>query len=318
MFSATTVSKYRLLPYFAGIAFAMLAPRADALSIQTASASGTLSGAAFLPVTLPSPVPGTVDLFYSPSSANSSAFFHTYGSVLPNSVTFGSRTSGQRQYDLTSPYRLRQDFTVLGSGPQTFVFSFVVDNGELSAHCAPCTGGGSANYTIDIGVDGVAVAGGHGQGQLTVATDGSTVLTHSGLALNGLAASGTTTGPAGSVSVDDTWNPTAFNLLLGTFVAGSSHTLSYDLVTMATGDFLLDTVCNTVQAAAIGTLGAIGGTCGLGNTTARSGDPFVLPATGIAGAGLHPQSVPEPASYALMGLGLSALVLSRRRKKLRR
>jgi hypothetical protein len=118
--------------------------------------------------------------------------------------------------------------------------------------------------------------------------------------------------------VDDTWSPTAFDLLLGTFAAGSSHTLSYDLVTMATGNFLSDTVCNTSQVAAIGILGTIGGTCGLGNTTARSGDPFVLPATGIAGAGLHPQSVPEPASYALMGLGLSALVLSRRRKKLRR
>src|SRR3977135_2450132 len=99
--------RYKLLPAFVALALAGMSGGAGAVSIQTAADSGSLDGLAFVGGSQSSGLPGSVDVSNNFSgSANSTAFFHVYGSVFPSSVFMGSRTSGTGRYDLTGAYHL--------------------------------------------------------------------------------------------------------------------------------------------------------------------------------------------------------------------
>jgi hypothetical protein len=274
-----------------------------------------------------------------PLDNNNSVFFHPYGYDSGGYSFFGSRASGGGRYAATSTFHLQQVFTA--SGPsQPYTFSFVVDAGEVSSTCGDCTGGGTAVLDIivklDADNDGTTDQTFTGNASLQVDANGYT-FTRSGLAANldGIPADQSFAGTPPS-SLSFTWGATPMALALGSFADGQTFRLDYDLIARATGDFQLPTGSATecfngdqfnevapdgqnpvnVQEKLVPTVAvteAAGGnfcTSWTPGTVARAGDPGGIPngtPFGISGA-------PEPASIALVGLGLGAVLLGGRRR----
>jgi hypothetical protein len=250
----------------------------------------------------------------------------------------GSRASGVGSYDGTSAFFLRQSFAVPAGAPQSYVYNFFIQAGELGIYCSDCSGGGSATFSINIGIDlnndgtndaTLATM----MGELTVDGNGVTDFTQSASGLSPLVFSDTgdqalsSTSAARSIS----WSDTVYSLSLGAPIAGdTTFVLSYDMITRATGAFNTGTTCVEIagngygdtgygdngygqEFAAFATEGRF--VCGdLGNTIARSGDPGNLRTDGASGITLA--SVPEPGTGALIGLGFAAgAFVSRRRRR---
>ncbi|MCC7485121.1 MAG: PEP-CTERM sorting domain-containing protein [Burkholderiales bacterium] len=278
-------------------------------------------------------------LFGDSDGSGNNVFFHPYGYNSGGFSFFGSRASGGGVFDAKSTFHLQQEYTA--TGPlQQYMFNFVVDNGELSADCGPCTGGGSATLDIKIGLDadnnGSIDQTFLGNASLLVNGDGSYTFSRTGLAADLAGIPGDSAGgPANPLNAYFGWGATPMSLNLGNFSNGQTFRLEYDLIAHATGNFTAgSTLCygetnfneefpdgeNPINVAGGGEAAAAavgeGGffcTGWLPGTGARAGDPGGIPdgsPFGITGS-----AVPEPASTSLLGLGLGAALLAGRRRK---
>lgn len=322
--------KHRVTPCLVTLALASLSGQLIAAPMShSASATYVVGGAASVTDTQSSTsFPSTVDVLNSASNAGSNIFYHTYGSVLPGYVNFGSRASGTGVYDMTSPYKLDDYlFTVPGTGLVPVYFNFVIDNGELGVFCRTCTGGGSAQIDIEIRADGVVK--GQGQGKLEVDGAGNATLTHSGLVSNYLILSPTspnTTNVSATDGISYTWGATPVSLYLGNYLGGTDVLIDYDLITSVKGNFgpedadsyagfRCEDIRNNVEV--IDGVNAVAFAFGegcysySGNTIARSGDPFGQGVSALVTTGV----IPEPGSLALVGAGLAAASLIGRRRR---
>jgi hypothetical protein len=283
-------------------------------------------------------------LFGASDAAGNNVFFHPYGYSAGSFNFFGSRASGGGVFDATSTLHLHDVVSAVGA-PQDYIFDFVVDAGELAADCAPCTGGGTASIDIviklDAGNDNTVDQTFSGNASLVVNSDGSYSFTRTGLAaqLNGI--SGDDAGGAAPVrNLFYGWSSTGFSLNLGSFGAGDTFRLDYDLVARATGaftgstsiectrdqgfhvEFPADEIGANVADEDFDALGIVDGGEG-GNffctgwtpgTRARAGDPGGLPNGNPFG--IRAADVDEPGSIALLGLGMFGLAgLAGRRRK---
>ena len=253
----------RYLSYCVAAALAAMANGASAGPIEMfAQSSGTLGNPGVAIPTNRDPAVGTnttgVDVLSSHTdAAGNNLFFHSYGANFNGFTFFGSRASGGGIYDGTGQFFLQQDFTVSG-GPTAHVFNFTVDNGEVSANCAPCTSidgtdpAGTAMFQIHIALDDLndgnpnPVQTHNGDVNLIVNSDGSTAFTRTGLAtmLNGIDFNGVT-GPTLSLHSFNgglrDWGSTPFSLALG-LLNPSDYRVSYELIAKVSGRFASSTV----------------------------------------------------------------------------
>lgn len=264
------------------------------------SSGSSVDGMAIEP---PSMTATGADFYHSPSSADGSLFFHTYGDAGATSY-FGARVTGSGSFSASTSTRYSRTFTNTTGVAQLFNFAFHVDSGELGIGG---TGLGFADLLLQVSKDGVAVA--RDRTTRAQAADGSSTCASDDL---GSLASYMS---CGSEYASDA----VFNVSMGMIGVGESFTLDYDIVATVSGDLQSDGGgygdCPTL--AAKGGLAPAFEGCnngGSGSATARSGDPFGW--GNPSNFNISPTaSVPEPDTLALLGLSLAGLAASTRRRK---
>ncbi|CCI33202.1 hypothetical protein MTo_03766 [Microcystis aeruginosa NIES-1211] len=246
-------------------------------------------------------------------------FYHTYGDVTGN---FGSRVSGDGNYDITGLFTYKDTFVNPNPFPSPATFTFTIIPGELSAYISPSytptSGQGLfARYEIDIRLNGTSI------------WDSSAELQYNGgtntfsFADTGTHSLGGTLSPlTPTTSYSYFFGPVTTTISLGTFAPGETKLFEYDLKTIATGN--LPTTCTgspnggnhpnepNGQVGNFAT-GPNNGTgqqeAPCGGSIARSGDPFHpnfpsgSPPGTITVTGVQSTAIPEPSNL------LSLLVL---------
>lgn len=277
---------------------------------------------------------GSVDVLAGDNdTSGNNVFYHTYGDVTGN---FGSRVSGNGNYDITGLFTYKDTFVNPNPFPSPATFTFTIIPGELSADISPSytpTAGQalSALYEIDIRLNGTSI------------WDSSAELQYDGgtntfsFADTGTHSLGGTLSPlTPTTSYSYFFGPFTQTISLGTFAPGETKLFEYDLKTIAKGN--LPTTCtgspnegggggifafanpngdvnglvaihpdNGNGQDIIGQPGT--GKQGCGGSTARSGDPFHpnfpsgSPPGTITVTGVQSTAIPEPSNL------LSLLVL---------
>ncbi len=227
---------------------------------------------------------GSVDVLAGDNdTSGNNVFYHTYGDVTGN---FGSRVSGNGNYDINGLFTYKDTFVNPNPFPSPATFTFTIIPGELSAYISPSytptSGQGLfARYEIDIRLNGTSI------------WDSSAKLQYDGgtntfsFADTGTHSLGGTLSPlTPTTSYSYFFGPVTTTISLGTFAPGETKLFEYDLKTIATGN--LPTTCTgssngggnpnepngQVGNFATGPDNGTGGDVPCGGSTARSGDPF--------------------------------------------
>lgn len=260
------------------------------------------------------PTSSTAYVFDQANSNNgaSSASAYAWGN---DHGTYRSDSSGSGP-DFSSSATFQQTYTItnnLGSAA-SYSLDFFIYYGSMSAYGI---GSGHASYDLSIKKNNTN----------TLFASSATIDSNGGLATTGTALDNAT--QSGSSYY---WDGTTVTLDLGVLAAGDSMTLDYDLVTTAFGAYDADS-CDGGYGG-YGGYGGDGGDLvplvigGLGcMSQAALGDPGEIsadtlpPDTGLGGpfsltATELQNTVPEPGTLALLGLGLGAIGYGRRRRTL--
>lgn len=222
-------SRPAIKPLTLALALAFLAPISQASTQIQASASYRLDGGPLVELRDPvsgSATSGSVDVLSFPGAwaggVGSGAGIHTYGGV---SGDFGSRSSGQGDYDVTGRFVLSRTITNTASSAQQAVFNFYITPGLLQNDVrSDLSAAGrfvEAGINFDIQRDGSRIWS--SQAQLRTDASGTT-FSQAGTDLYAASGARSYNIAGGNYSVD-----------LGVLDAGQSITLQYELSTFARG-----------------------------------------------------------------------------------
>lgn len=215
---------------------------------------------------------------------------------------------GSGQFDARSVFTREWTITNDTAVQQAYTFSFHVPAGELLAQTT---------------VPAFTAAGDDGYARylIQVVLNGATDLYTSGVDLFGYQST-VTQGSllTGAYQTQNllfkryAWNDTSVSLALGLLAPGQSLSLQYTLEAQAFGnyDFFSTSYCLGLTDTGIG----LENFC-TGQSKAFIGDPNgidSLPAPGFTAVAAPAQAVPEPGTWALLGLGLGVVTAVRRRR----
>lgn len=270
----------------------------DGLTAQTSAQAGTNTAVT------DGPNASTTSAFASSndsdtqSQASASSFGYNVG-------PYGAGGNGSGVFDATGQFVRQWDITNDSGIAQSYSFNFFIYYGSLSAYDNGAGGNGYAEYMVNILRDGSTSLF---SSAAKIGSDGT--LTTSGTTLTGASQSGSTY----------SWGGTYFTIDLGILNPGQSTSVQYDLVGHAFGNYGFSDTCGgngygdgygdeagIIRPAAIGDAFSC-----TGSSYAFLGDPDSLNTTPIAGIGITSHGVPEPATIALLGMGLAAFGLRRR------